>query len=180
MTTPSPVRHAAIVRSPHAHARILGYDTTAALAMPGVVGVVTGADVADRTKPFGVGVTDAGPLLLRRHRQGPLRGRAGGGGGGARSVHGRGCRRARGQVQYEPLPAVVDPERALEPDAPVLHEAVGTNLAAHRRFVYGDPDQAFRDADVVIRERFRFPKYGSTPIETYAIVARWNPFDGRS
>jgi 2-furoyl-CoA dehydrogenase large subunit len=50
-------RHAAIVRSPHAHARILGYDVSAALAMPGVAGVITGADVAERTKPFGVGVT---------------------------------------------------------------------------------------------------------------------------
>ena len=72
---------------------------------------------------------------------------------------------------------MVDPERALEPDAPILHEAVGTNLANSRRLVYGDPDGAFRDAEVVIRERFRFPKYSSTPIETYAIVARWDPFD---
>ena len=55
-----PVRdasHVAIVRSPYAHARIRGYDVTAALAAPGVVGVVTGADVAARTKPFSVGVT---------------------------------------------------------------------------------------------------------------------------
>ena len=49
--------HAAIVRSPHAHARILGYDLTAALAMEGVVGAITGADVAKACKPFGVGVT---------------------------------------------------------------------------------------------------------------------------
>jgi 2-furoyl-CoA dehydrogenase large subunit len=73
---------------------------------------------------------------------------------------------------------VVDPERALEPDAPVLHEAVGTNLAGHRRLVYGDPERAFVEADVVLRERFRFPKYGSTPIETYGIVARWDGLDG--
>jgi len=72
----------------------------------------------------------------------------------------------------------VDPERALEPDAPVLHEAVGSNLANNRRLVYGDPDRAFRDADVVIKERFRFPKYGSTPMETYGVIARWDRFDG--
>src|SRR5262249_60297904 len=78
------------------------------------------------------------------------------------------------EVDYEPLPAVIDPEKALEPDAPVLHERVGTNLAGHRRLVYGDPDGAFREADVVLRERFRFPKYGSTPIETYGIIARWD------
>src|SRR6266540_1712687 len=62
-------------------------------------------------------------------------------------------------VRYEPLPAVVDVERALEPDAPVLHEAVGSNLAGHRRLVYGDPDRAFAEAEIVIRERFRYPKY---------------------
>jgi 2-furoyl-CoA dehydrogenase large subunit len=44
--------------------------------------------------------------------------------------------------------------------------------------VYGDPDRAFEDADVVIKERFRFPKYGSTPIETYGIIARWDAHDG--
>ncbi|HAM53992.1 MAG TPA: hypothetical protein DCQ64_00695, partial [Candidatus Rokubacteria bacterium] len=49
--------HAAIVRSPHAHARILGYDLEAARALPGVVGVITGADVARHSKPFSVGVT---------------------------------------------------------------------------------------------------------------------------
>ena len=51
------VHHAAIVRSPHPHARILGYDVSAALAMEGVVGVVTGEDVARSTRPFSVGVT---------------------------------------------------------------------------------------------------------------------------
>ncbi|MGH7341024.1 MAG: xanthine dehydrogenase family protein molybdopterin-binding subunit, partial [Candidatus Rokuibacteriota bacterium] len=61
---------------------------------------------------------------------------------------------------------------------PVLHEAVGSNLAGHRRLVYGDPEGAFADAEVVIRERFKFPKYGSTPIETYGIVARWDDLDG--
>ena len=73
---------------------------------------------------------------------------------------------------------MVDPERALEPDAPILHEKVGTNLAGNRRLVYGDPDGAFADADVVVRERFRFPKYSSTPIETYGVIARWDPLDG--
>src|SRR5262249_57023175 len=90
---------------------------------------------------------------------------------------GAGAPAGGGAATAEPLPAVVDPERALEPDAPVLHEAVGTNVANSRRLVYGDPDGAFRDAEVVIRERFRFPKYGSTPIETYAAVARWDPFE---
>ncbi|MBI2528257.1 MAG: hypothetical protein HYV93_20045 [Candidatus Rokubacteria bacterium] len=49
--------HAAIVRSPHAHARILGYDLSGALAMDGVIGAITGADVLRHSKPFSVGVT---------------------------------------------------------------------------------------------------------------------------
>jgi len=173
----SNVHHAAIVRSPHAHARIVGYDVSAALAMEGVVGVITGADVARLTKPFPVGVTapvhyycaatdkarfvgEPVALIVARNRY--LAEDA------AEAV----------VVRYEPLPAVVDVEGALEPGAPVLHEAVGSNLAGHRRLVYGDPDRAFAEAEIVIRERFRYPKYSSTPIETYGVIARWDPLEG--
>src|SRR5919204_3152532 len=129
---------AAIVRSPHAHARIRGWDVSAALTMEGVVGVVTGADVAKACKPFGVGVTApvhyyptavdkvrfvGEPVAVVVARDRYLAEDA------AEAV----------VVDYEPLPAVVDPERALDADAPVLHDAVGSNLAGHRRVVYGDP-----------------------------------------
>src|SRR5919204_4271363 len=169
--------HAALVRSPHAHARIRGWDVRAALTMEGVVGVVTGADVAKACKPFGVGVT--APIHYYPTATDKVRFV----GEPVAVVVARDRYLAEDAadavvVDYEPLPAVVDAERALEPDAPILHEAVGTNLANHRRLVYGDPDRAFNEADVIIRERFRFPKYGSTPIETYGIVARWDPIDG--
>src|SRR5437667_8509640 len=169
--------HAAIVRSPHAHARIRGWDASAALAMEGVVGVITGRDVAASCKPFGVGViapihyypsaTDKArfvgePVAVVVARDRYLAEDA------AEAV----------VVDYEPLPAVVDVEKALEPDAPVLHEQVGSNLAGHRRLVYGDPDRAFAEAEIVIRERFRYPKYSSTPIETYGVVATFSPLEG--
>ncbi len=169
--------HAAIVRSPHAHARIRGWDCTAARALDGVMGVVTGADVREHTKPFAVGVTAPVHYYCAATDKARFVGEpvavvvA-----TSRYVAEDAADLVR--VDYEPLPAVVDPERALEPDAPVLHEAVGSNLANNRRLVYGDPDGAFREADVVLRERFRFPKYGSTPIETYGVVARWDAFDG--
>jgi 2-furoyl-CoA dehydrogenase large subunit len=170
------VHHAAIVRSPHAHARILGYDLSGALAVPGVVGAITGADVAERTKAFGVGVTAPVRYYCAatdkvRFVGEPVAVVV------ARDRYTAEDAAERAVVQYEWLPAVLDPEKAIEPDAPVLHEAVGTNVANSRRLVYGDPDGAFRDAEVVIRERFKFPKYGSTPIETYAIVARWDPYE---
>src|SRR5438309_246001 len=166
------IHHAAIVRSRYAHARIVGYDVTRARAAEGVVAVITGEHVARETRPFAVGVTTpvhyycaatdtarfvGEPVAVVVARDRYLAEDA------AELV----------EVEYEPLPAVIDPEKALEPDAPVLHDKVGTNLAGHRRLVYGDPERAFREAEVVLRERFRFPKYGSTPIETYGIIARW-------
>jgi 2-furoyl-CoA dehydrogenase large subunit len=167
------IHAAAIVRSPHAHARIVGYDVSAALRMEGVMGIVTGEDVARFTRPFPVGV----PAPVRYHCAATDKVRFVGEPVAVVVARSRYLAEDAAEavvVEYEPLPAVVDVERALEPDAPVLHEAVGTNLAGHRRLVYGEPDQAFAEADVVIRERFRFPKYGSTPIETYGVIARWD------
>ena len=171
------VHHAAIVRSPHAHARITGYDVSAALAMDGVVGVVTGADVARLTKPFAVGVT----APVRYYCAATDKARFVGEPVAVVVARTRYLAEDAAEavvVRYEPLPAVVDVERALEPDAPVLHEAVGSNLAGHRRLVYGDPDRAFAEADLVLRERFRYPKYSSTPIETYGVIAHWEPLEG--
>jgi 2-furoyl-CoA dehydrogenase large subunit len=168
------LHHAAIVRSPHPHARILGYDVAAALAMEGVVAVVTGADVARHTRPFSVGVT----APVHYHCAATDKARFVGEPVAVVVARSRYLAEDAADavgVDYEPLPAVVDVERALEPGAPVLHEAVGTNLAGHRRLVYGDPDRAFAEAEVVIRERFRFPKLSSTPIETYGVIARWDP-----
>ena len=170
------IHAAAIVRSPHAHARIVGYDVSGALRMDGVVGVITGEDVAHFTRPFPVGVTAPVHYYCAATDKARFVGEP------VAVVVARTRYLAEDAaeavvVEYEPLPAVVDVERALEPDAPVLHESVGTNLAGHRRLVYGDPDRAFAEADVVIRERFRFPKYGSTPIETYGVIARWDQVD---
>ncbi len=168
--------HAAIVRSPHAHARVLACDASAALAVPGVVAVITGAEVVERTRPFSVGVSapvryycaagdrarfvgEPVAVVVARDRY--------------IAADAAECVR----VEYEPLPAVVDPERAVDADAPVLHDAIGSNLACHRRLVYGDPDRAFAEADLIVRERFRYPRYSSTPIETYGVVARWEPFE---
>src|SRR5437016_2314796 len=171
------LHHAAIVRSPHAHARIRGYDLAAALGMPGVTAALTGADVVERTRPFSVGVE----APVRYYCAATDRARFVGEPVAvviARDRYLAEDAAERLVVRYEPLPAVVDPERALDADAPVLHDAVGSNLACHRRLVYGDPDRAFAEAEVVLAERFRYPKYSSTPIETYGVIARWDPLEG--
>ena len=125
------LHHAAIVRSPHAHARILGYDLEAARAVEGVVGAITGEDVRTLTKPFSVGVTAPVHYYCAaadkvRFVGEPVAVIV------AKSRYVAEDAADLVRVHYEPLPGVVDPERALEPDAPILHEAVGTNLAGHQ------------------------------------------------
>jgi 2-furoyl-CoA dehydrogenase large subunit len=168
---------AAILRSPHAHARIRSIDASAALLAPGVAGVITGADVLAHTKPFAVGVQAPVKYFCLATDKARFVGEP------VAVVVARDRYLAEDaldliQVEYEPLSAVVDPEDALKPGAPILHENVGSNEACHREIVYGDVDGAFAGADVVIRERFRYPKYSSTPIETYGVVAAYDPTTG--
>jgi CO/xanthine dehydrogenase Mo-binding subunit len=80
-------------------------------------------------------------------------------------------------VDYEPLPAVIDVEAALLPGAPRLHDELGGNVAAEWRQRVGDPEAAFRTAEVVVRTRFRLSRGGAHPLEPRALVAEWG--DGR-
>src|SRR2546423_694846 len=132
------VHHAAIVRSPHAHARIRGYDVSAARRMDGVVAVLTGADVAKACKPFGVGVT--APV----HYYPSATDKARFVGEPVAVVVARDRHIAEDAPdhlvrRHEPLPAGVDPQKALGPGAPILHETGGTNPPGHRPLGYGGP-----------------------------------------
>ncbi|MBI2460478.1 MAG: molybdopterin-dependent oxidoreductase [Candidatus Rokubacteria bacterium] len=75
------------------------------------------------------------------------------------------------RVEYEPLPAVVDPEAALAPGASRVHPEWPDNVAVHFSHAIGDVEGAFHRADVVVRERFRIQRYVGMPIETRGIVA---------
>ena len=76
-------------------------------------------------------------------------------------------------VDYEALPATADPEAAMADNATLLHEDVGSNVVHHRTFQYGDPDGAFERADRVVKLDWRYPRYASTPMETYGMVANF-------
>jgi carbon-monoxide dehydrogenase large subunit len=78
------------------------------------------------------------------------------------------------QVEYEPLPAVVDTLAAVAEGAPLLHPEWGDNVALAFSHTLGDPDQAFRSADVVVSERFRIQRYVGMPMEPRGIVARYD------
>ncbi|MCL6593433.1 MAG: xanthine dehydrogenase family protein molybdopterin-binding subunit [Alicyclobacillus sp.] len=166
------LHHAAVLRSPYAHARIRSIRCDRALAMHWERAVVTGADAVRLLKPFPVGVKVAAPYYpiavdKVRYAGEPVAVVV------ADSRYTAEDALAEIEIDYEPLPVVVDPEQALSADAPRLHEAVGSNLVHQRTFAYGDVNGALAEADVVIRHRFVFPKVHATPIETYGVIAHY-------
>jgi 2-furoyl-CoA dehydrogenase large subunit len=169
------MKHAAILRSPYAHARILSVDTSAAEKLPGVRGVLTGEDVKKMSNPFPVGV----PIPPKYYSCAVDKVRFVGEPVAVVVADTRYIAEDALdliQVEYEPLPVVMDIEEATKPESPVLHENIGSNIYSYRAMKYGDPDKAFQEADLVVKGKFLFPKYGSTPMETYAVVASYNPY----
>ncbi|GAX90027.1 xanthine dehydrogenase family protein molybdopterin-binding subunit [Effusibacillus lacus] len=166
------IHHAAILRSPYPHARIKSIRTDKAEQMPGVKGVVTGQDIIEMTQPFPVGVTAPVRYYSLAVEKVRFVGEP------VAVVVAKNRYLAEDaleaiEVEYEPLPAVVDIEKTMEADAPVLHEEVGCNVANHRVFNYGDVDKAFAEADFVLKHKFHFPKYSATPVETYGVIAHY-------
>ncbi len=169
------MKHAAILRSPYPHARIKGIDVTEAEKAPGVRGILTGEDVEEMSQPFPVGV----PVPPKYYCMAVDRVRFVGEPIAVVIADDRYMAEDAIdliEVDYEPLPVVMDIEEAVKPEAPVLHDNIGSNIYTRRSFQYGDMDKAFREADLVVKGKYLFPKYGSTPMETYAVIASYNPF----
>lgn len=172
--------HVAFVRSPHAHARIQSIQTEAARSAPGVVAVLTGADVnahcglvpcssplpgqqlpkhtvlaSDRVYFVGhpVAVVVAADRAAARDALDLI------------------------EVDYDPLPAVTDPEAALEADSPLTHPDLGTNLAFNWTLANGDLEAAFAEADRVIKCRMIHQRLTPMAIEPRGCVAAWNAGD---
>jgi carbon-monoxide dehydrogenase large subunit len=182
--------HAAFLRSPHAHAMIRAVRTDAAAAMPGVVAVFTFRDLARWLKPlplFGAvppGLAAAVRVDIRQAPQYALCGdRARHVGEIVAMVVATSRALAedaveRIEVDWEPLPPVVDMRAAAEPGAPLLHPEWGTNVALGFTHAIGDPDGAFARADVVVTETFQIQRYVGMPLETRGVVAAWDRRDG--
>jgi len=166
--------HAAILRSPHAHAEILSVDVAGALAVPGVDCVVTSEDARRWTRPFAVAVKTAMEqwcLAIDRVRYV---------GEPVAVVLARNRDTAEDAleqiaVEYRPLPPIVDPEAAAWPDAPLLHPAVGSNVISERAFRYGDPETAFAEAEHRISITTNYPRNSATPIECFVVIAEYFP-----
>lgn len=166
-----------VLRSPHAHARIRGVDVEAARALPGVVAVATGAEfnaICAEQLPI-AGVRDHMKAISRwpmasdvaRYEGEPVV-----------VVVAENAYVARDameliEVDYEPLPAVVDCERGLEGGAPLVHPDLGTNLCVTSSRTVGDPDAAFASADGTLSLRLVEPRLVPNAMEPRAVTASY-------
>jgi aerobic carbon-monoxide dehydrogenase large subunit len=176
---PARALHMAVGRCPYPHARIARVDTSAAEALEGVKHVLTGKDVRKATEPLGVlRPVPGAPQLpyfalaqdVATHEGQPVVSVV------ATSRHVAEDALDLIEIDYEPLPHVVDVLAAQEPGAPVLHPSVlQSNLLVSNREGSGDPEARFAVADVVVEGRFRINRVTGLPMETRAIVAEWRP-----
>jgi carbon-monoxide dehydrogenase large subunit len=180
--------HAAFVRSTHAHAKILKIEVAEALAVPGVVSVFTGADIEGKVKPLiepaGEGASEewganpsgaiwralavgtcnyVGEAIAMVVAEDPYSAQD-----GADAV----------KVDYESLPAVVDPERALWRDSPKVHDYLDSNLGSHTSVSAGDVQRAFKRADEVVKVRLLNQRLSPSPMEPRGVVARFDQGTG--
>ena len=185
--------HGRVLRSPHAHARIVSIDTSRAEAHPGVKGVVTAQDLPaaeDKMADLGEGAVNLKYLcdnilasdkaLYKGHAIAAV---------AATNPHiaEEACELI--DVEYEVLPPVLEVRAAMEPDAPVLHENLRTsslgetgdkpsNVASHLQHKKGDIEKGFDEADVVIEREFVTGTVHQGYIEPHNATALYNP-DGQ-
>jgi carbon-monoxide dehydrogenase large subunit len=178
---PTGMLHAHFVRSPYAHARISGIDTSAAVAMPGVVAVYTGADINSRLNalPGASGIEGANNPSRTALADGTVRfvGEA------IAVVVAESIEIARDAadhilIDYEPVAAVVDLEAAAEDGAPRVHESLPSNICFHQHVTHGDVDAAFARADRIVERRIVNQRVAPLPMECRASLAEYRRGEG--
>jgi CO/xanthine dehydrogenase Mo-binding subunit len=169
------------VRSPHAHARIVSIDVSKCEAVPGVYATLTGKEVGELQEPYfqmapepGANAKDYCMAVDKARFMGEP----------VVAVLAESRELARDaaelvEVEYEVLPAVVDGVATVEPDAPIIHDEVGSNVGWHGVYDYGDVDWALENADHVVRiDRLHFHRFSSAPLECSAALVNWDPGTG--
>ncbi|MCS7143263.1 MAG: xanthine dehydrogenase family protein molybdopterin-binding subunit [Aigarchaeota archaeon] len=163
-----------ILMSPYAHAKIKSIDVSDALKDPNVVAVITGKEVKEKTKlvrPRAVRQVEQYVMAVDKaiFVGQPV---------AAIAVTDRYAVEDALElirVEYEPLKPVVEIEDALDPNSPRIFEELNSNIIMEDRLIFGDVDGDFRRADVVVRERFRLHRFSSTPLETFGVIASYDP-----
>jgi carbon-monoxide dehydrogenase large subunit len=170
------MQHLAVLRSPHAHAHIKGIDTSKAAALPGVAAVLTGGDLKRMSEPLPVlplveGLETAEHPVIAVDQVNHM-------GEIVAAVIAKDRYVARDaidliDVDYETVPAVVDLETAAQ-GGPFVHEELGTNVG-YRMEIGTDVEEAFRDADLVVKQRMANQRLIPNPLEGRAVVAQYEP-----
>ena len=164
---PPGLLHARVLRSPHAHARVLSIDTSRAEAHPEVRAVVTGADLpepGDKAPRISTNVLARGKVLYKGHAVAAV---------AATNVHAAEEALSLIDVRYEVLPAVRNVREAMAEDAPLVHEDLGSNVTGHTQHVLGDVEAGFREADLVVEREFYTDTVHQGYIEPHTATAWW-------
>ena len=165
------------VRSPYAHAKIRSVDVSKALEHPGVYGTLTGDEVALMTDPF-FQISSPPGAHIKDYCLAVGKARFVGEPVAAVVASTREIARDASElveVDYEPLPVITDARRALEDEAPVLHDEAGTNLTWEGVYEWGDLDEAFAEADRVVKiSELHFDRFNSTPLECNGALVEYN------
>jgi carbon-monoxide dehydrogenase large subunit len=180
--------HAALARSIHAHARICGVAVKEALQLDGVAGVWTGRDIEGRISRFPesfeihpVAWLEGVKPVLRGPRPAALaQGKVHYVGEPVAVVVAEDRHKAEDaadlvEIEYEPLPVVVDPEKSLEPGSTLVHEEAPDNVVFAFKINKGDVDQTIAAAPHKLGERFRHHRYCAAPLECRGVVAWVEP-----
>lgn len=172
-----------ILRSTYPHAKIKKIDPSEAVKLPGIVAVITGEDVKEYPLPPVIDLAAFGqrtvtgyafPLAVEKVRY------VGEPVAAVAAVDRYVAEDALDliKVEYEPLPPVVDMEKAMEKGSALLYEEWGDNLQLHWSTDVGEVDKAFQEADRIIKERLYEHRYSAFPLEARAILASYNTADG--
>ena len=176
------ILHAAFVRSPHAHARIVSIDASAALVRDGVVAVYTAEDLGDYWRPGPV-IVPPPPVegaVFNERTQVPLaKGKARHVGEPVALVIAASRYIAEDAaadvvVEWDPLPVAADLEPAAAPGAPRVHDDLPDNVAARVRQTKGDYAAAAKRAHRIVKRRFAYDHGCAQPMETRGVVAQWD------
>jgi 4-hydroxybenzoyl-CoA reductase alpha subunit len=166
--------HGRVLRSPVPHANIVRIDTSRAAALPGVKGVVTGADIPDRQ--YGIVPKASDEYALAKGKVRYI-------GDEVAAVCAVDPETAEAaleliEVEYEELPAVFDPREAAQEGAPVIHEGVPNNVSFSIRKEFGDVEAAFAQSDFISEDTFYSQPVNHAPLEPHAAVAEYDPIKG--
>jgi carbon-monoxide dehydrogenase large subunit len=173
--------HVAFLRSPHAHARLVGIDTARARGAPGVAACLTGEELHRHVRPLRAPSrmkdyrpTDFPALALGKVRHA---------GEAVAAVVAESRYAAEDavdliEVEYMPLPAVAEVGAAMAEGSPLVHEDAGSNVLLSRAFGQGDVETALRGATAVVGDRFRFHRHAGVALENRACLAGFDAGNG--